>query len=321
MYKVILIIIGLSVFSHVSSQNLEKYISSINHADSLYKLKEYHNAAITYEKAFETLGAEPDYNHLYRAASSFSLAEKKDKAFYYLRRFSNKNTKNSNFERMLEDIDLISLHRDRRWRKLVVIAKEYKTKKAKLIPVVKELESIYVEDQKHRKFIFEKAQELGRSSKEFRKIEESMNTIDANNLVKVERILESHGWLGTNLIGTSANMALFLVIQHADLDTQLKYLSLMRDATIVGNIAPNQLALLEDRIALRQGKKQIYGSQILINQKSGIYYVHPIRDPEKVDQRRKKVRLRPMSEYVKNWGLIWDVELQKLRKESLKTKN
>ncbi|MEZ5038583.1 MAG: DUF6624 domain-containing protein [Saprospiraceae bacterium] len=73
------------------------------------------------------------------------------------------------------------------------------------------------------------------------------------------------GWLGADVIGNQGNSTLFLVIQHADIETQEKYLPMMRDAVSKGNARASSLALLEDRVALRKGEKQIFSTQSFSN--------------------------------------------------------
>lgn len=73
----------------------------------------------------------------------------------------------------------------------------------------------------------------------------------------------------------------------------------------------NSLALLIDRIEIREGRKQRYGSQIGTNPNNKTLYVLPLIDPDNVDKRRAEVGLGPISEYVKNWNLVWDVEKYK----------
>ena len=68
-----------------------------------------------------------------------------------------------------------------------------------------------------------------------------------------------------------------MVIQHADLKTQQKYLPIMRDAVSKGKANVGSLALLEDRVALGMGKSQIYGSQIM--QDATGKYLQPLIDP------------------------------------------
>jgi len=87
----------------------------------------------------------------------------------------------------------------------------------------------------------------------------------------------------------------------------------MREVVKMGNARAGSLALLEDRVALRQGKRQIYGSQIGRDQKTGKHYVSPLIDPDNVDQRRKRVGLGSIADYVKMWNMTWDIEKHKER--------
>jgi hypothetical protein len=127
----------------------------------------------------------------------------------------------------------------------------------------------------------------------------------------VSDILDKRGWLGEDVVGQQGNSALFLVIQHADLKTQQKYLPMMREAVKTGRANASSLALLEDRVALRQGKMQIYGSQVGTDNSTGLHYVFPMEDPDNVDKRRAEVGLEPLAEYVSEWDIVWNVEQYK----------
>jgi hypothetical protein len=86
---------------------------------------------------------------------------------------------------------------------------------------------------------------------------------------------------------------------------------MMREAVKNGKAAGSSLALLEDRVALGQGKRQIYGSQISRDPETQEYYISPLEDPDNVDKRRAEVGLGPLSEYVIHWQIKWDVEKYK----------
>jgi hypothetical protein len=175
-----------------------------------------------------------------------------------------------------------------------------------------ELVRIHDEDQKYREQLPEVEAKFGRNSKEIQDLWNVIKEADASNLAKVTAILDATGWLGAKQIGDRANSTLFLVIQHADPATQRKYLPMMRSAVMEGKAKASSLALLEDRVALREGRPQIYGSQIARDQThGGNYYVRPILDPEKVDERRASMGLGPLADYVKNWNIVWDVEAHK----------
>ena len=109
----------------------------------------------------------------------------------------------------------------------------------------------------------------------------------------------------------SVNSTLFLVIQHSDLKVQEKYLPMMREAVAKKKASSSSLALLEDRVALRQGKRQIYGSQIGRKPNGGDYYVSPLEDPDNVDKRRVAVGLGSLESYISRWNIKWDVEAYK----------
>jgi hypothetical protein len=122
--------------------------------------------------------------------------------------------------------------------------------------------------------------------------------------------LDEYGWVGPDVVGGEGSQAIFLVIQHADIGIQQKYLPKMREAVKNKKASPGALALLEDRVALRTGKKQIYGSQIG-RFPDGKYYVSPLEDPDNVDKRRAEVGLSPLADYVRNWQISWDVAAYK----------
>lgn len=86
---------------------------------------------------------------------------------------------------------------------------------------------------------------------------------------------------------------------------------MMRNAVNNGKAKAGNLALLEDRIALKQGKEQLYGSQVSWNLASGEYYVLPLADPDNVDKRRAMVGLQPLADYLSNWQMKWDVKQYK----------
>ena len=166
-------------------------------------------------------------------------------------------------------------------------------------------------DQRYRNQIDFIEKKYGRESKEIRQLYRDMDFADSINLAQVEVILNKYGWPGVNKIGYQANLALFMVIQHAPLSIQVKYLPLMQEAVKNGNANAKDLALLEDRIAIFQGRLQIYGSQLFWNKKTKEYYILPLADPDNVDKRRSEAGLQPLSKYVSSWGIQWNVEKYK----------
>jgi len=171
--------------------------------------------------------------------------------------------------------------------------------KTELLPA---LDTLYNEDQSLRIKFGELI-----TSKAPQKAIDSIHTIikqkDSINIIKVTKILNQYGWLGPQDVGFKGSMALFLVIQHADLKTQQKYLPMIKKAEKEGKTLSSNLAILQDRIAMREGKKQIYGSQGFNDKTTGIRYIYPMIHPDRLDQRRKSMGLQPMKEYMGEWDL------------------
>ncbi|NBW35656.1 MAG: hypothetical protein EBR30_11700 [Cytophagia bacterium] len=177
--------------------------------------------------------------------------------------------------------------------------------------LIKQLDSIRHDDQAYREQLESIQSRYGGDSKEMKDLWRIIAEKDSLNRTKVEIILNKYGWLGKDVIGEDGNTTLFLVIQHSNIATQEKYLPMIREAVKNGNAKASSLALLEDRIALRQGKRQIYGSQVAWNMITNEYYVLPLDDPDNVDKRRAKVGLQPLSDYLGNFNLKWDAEQYK----------
>jgi len=290
----------------------EAYFEHVKNAEAFYNAKDFENSAKQYTEAFKVNDWKGLPGDRYNAACSWALAKVPDSAFFQLERIATK-ADYSNYGHITTDPDLVSLYNDPRWKPLLERIKQNKDRAEVNLnkPLVAILDTIYVEDQKYRQQIEGIEKKFGRESKEMSELWTTIAEKDSINLIKVKMILDKYGWLGPDEIGGTGNSTLFLVVQHADLATQEKYLPMMRAAVKNGKAQGSALALLEDRVALRKGKRQIYGSQIGRNPETGVYYVSPLEDPEHVDERRAEVGLPPLAEYVSQWQIKWDVSQYK----------
>jgi hypothetical protein len=286
----------------------ELYSEYIKEANKYYDNKEYQKSANAFTNAFASFGGKGYLDDRYNAACSWSLAGNTDSAFFQLFRIAEK-ANYSDLNHLAVDPDLEPLRKDNRWQPLYNLVKANKEKNEAGLnkSLVAILDTVKIEDQKYRMQIESIEKKYGRQSTEIRSLWKNINEKDSINLVKVASILDKYGWLGPETIGSEGNNTIFLVIQHADIKTQQKYLPMMRDAVKLKKARPDALALLEDRVALRTGKKQIYGSQIAIS-KEGKYYVDVLDDPDNVDERREEVGLGPLSDYVSRWQIKWDAD-------------
>lgn len=311
--KLILCAIFFLFFIQAWSQNTAGYTENIKKAWDLYNQKEYLNSAKAYSLAFALNGGKGTQEDRYNAACSWALAGNADSAFHYLFGVAEKNNYD-NYEHITRDTDLDSLHADPRWDKVLSIVKQNKEKaEANYIkPVVAILDTVYRNDQQTRKGIVELIKKEGMESDTVKKRLDEMSFYDSINLVKVQKILDEYGWLGFDKVGRTGALTIFLVIQHSPLPVQQKYLPMMREAVKNKQAIAGNLALLEDRVAIREGRKQIYGSQ-LVTDSTGKTTLEPLEDPDHVDERRKAVGLGPLADYLKMFGLEMDME--KFKKE------
>jgi tetratricopeptide (TPR) repeat protein len=289
--------------------NAQEYLKLIAEADKLYEAKDYRRSVDIYSKAFKIESRNP--GHLYNGACASSLAGNTEKAFTWLNLSIDRGW--TNLKHLSSDTDLENLHSKKEWDKtLGKLEKKLKLMEANYDkPLQAELLAILEEDQKYRIQINETQKKFSPESKEMQDLWRMISQVDSINLIKVKKILDEKGWVGKDKIGAQANSALFLVIQHADLETQKKYLPMMKEAVTKGNASPGSLALLIDRIEIREGRKQVYGSQIGTHPNNKTMYVLPLTDPDNVDKRRAGVGLGPISDYIKNWNLTWDIEKYK----------
>ena len=238
----------------------------------------------------------------YNAACSWALAGNSDSAFFNLNRVATAG-KYANYRHLTTDADLNSLHSDKRWQPLLTIVQQNKDREEEKFnkPLVRQLDSIYSSDQLYWVRMDTVQKQFGFSSKEMKSLIDTMNLTDSVNLIKITNILDQYGWLGSDVIGGQGNITLFLVIQHSDLKTQEKYLPMMREAVKNDKAEGSQLALLVDRVEMGNGRPQVYGSQITME--NGKYTIYKIFDEVNVNKRRAAVRLEPLEEYVKHWGI------------------
>ena len=292
------------------SQVSKNYVIYVKEADSLYKIKKYKEASNKFSDAFRANNWKAYVDDRYMASKAWALAGVPDSAFahlYYLVEVGKTLSLGKYMQESFvkNEIAFSSLHKSPKWEQLFILMNknlsQFESKyDRKLIAV---LDTIYQNDQQYRLQSDSIINKFGNNSKEIIQLILVTNRNDSLNLIKVKGIIDNYGWLGEDVIGTAGSRTLFLVIQHADILTQEKYLPALREAVKNSKAKKSQLALLEDRINVRHGRKQVYGSQIGQNPETFTYFVQPIEDPQNVDLRRKEVGLEPLQNYVKQWNI------------------
>jgi hypothetical protein len=125
-----------------------------------------------------------------------------------------------------------------------------------------------------------------------------MNRVDALHAVRVRQIVKEFGWPGKSLVGDDGARGIWLLVQHFEIADQDEYLPLMERAVSTGEAEAKNYVYLLDRVRIRHGQPQLYGTQYH-GSESGEWIREPIEDPAHLDDRRKKVGLLPLAEFEK----------------------
>ena len=173
--------------------------------------------------------------------------------------------------------------------------------------VIHELEDMYDDDQWLRNtdlYIDEWLNELRNTNGEdhpgfqlvaakLKIVEEEVEVQDQKNAKRLEEIISQYGWPDRSATSRMANKAAFLIVQH-NFTIQEKYLPVMLASAKNGETPAGYVAYLQDRILMKNGEPQLYGSQMLVI--NGEQRLWPIADMEKVDERRKEMGLSTLEE-------------------------
>ncbi len=147
------------------------------------------------------------------------------------------------------------------------------------------------------------------SSKVDTSLQVRMDSVDSASTARMKEIVRRRGWPGKPMVGEDGSEAAFLLVQHsADTLFQRTCLPLLEAAFRAGEVSGQDLALLTDRVRVREGKLQLYGSQAQIV--DGKLVLNPIEDEANVDKRRAEIGLPPMAEYVKMLEQMYHMQVK-----------
>jgi hypothetical protein len=122
---------------------------------------------------------------------------------------------------------------------------------------------------------------------------------DARRAFWLSAHVATHGWPKASVVGAEAADAAFLIVQHATHDTtfQARMLVLLTAAARTKEASPQSVALLTDRVMIRRGQPQMYGTQARMRE--GRIVLDPITDSINVDVRRAQLGLPPLHVYLR----------------------
>jgi hypothetical protein len=169
--------------------------------------------------------------------------------------------------------------------------------------LIKQIDSMFKDDQFWRKE-FVKVQRKEKSAYSDETIQSKCTETDSINELKAKAIIKKYGYPGYNLVGESSN-DFWAIIQHCDDDVpfQEHVLALMKKEIAKNNASKRNYAYLVDRILINKNQKQIYGTQLSRDNKTGKVSPFPLKYPKSVDKLRKQMGLEPLADYIK--GLLY----------------
>ena len=127
---------------------------------------------------------------------------------------------------------------------------------------------------------------------------EEQDRVDSLNRVAVDSLLQN-GW--PEGLSEESNHTIWLIIDHADVDYQERYLPLVEQQAVCGIISPSNYATLLDRVNVRRQRPQRFGTQTGYKQRDGevFTYVYPIENFDELDSLRLSVGLDSMHLYLR----------------------
>lgn len=124
--------------------------------------------------------------------------------------------------------------------------------------------------------------------------------LDSINIFAIDELVKNRGLPTYKSVGKDGIDAFFIIVLHSNLKHQVKYIKHIKKLSKKGSLSKQNLALLTDRILVKQGKKQIYGTQLYFDEQEMKNKLYPIRSPKNVDKRRTNAGFNEtISEYLK----------------------
>lgn len=321
----LLLILGISFSTILYAQN--NFEDRAELAVKLYNEGAYYKAGIALQKLYTDYPVNPLFSgysyYINTEVWAWAKANETDKAFDILFELSeeyNKYDYELEYNSLIEDEELKSLHNDPRWLELT---EKVKPMYLKMIPFWLNLHNFYSEENSLMIDYFASINEKGGESKEAVNIANEYKQLIASNYKETTDFIDSNGFPSLETTTWEAHSSLFSIFNNADMEDLNKYLPIIKDAYAdFVNYDKEKLAYLEDQFVMFQGKKQIYGTYIYQDE-TGEIVVYPMESPEKVNERRKEYGIRSIESFLNEKGVYWDIEKHKklIEKFDLEKKN
>ncbi|MCU7548593.1 hypothetical protein OCK74_05665 [Chitinophagaceae bacterium LB-8] len=295
----------LLLFFSTNAQSDSVYQTLIGKA-SLFHLQENYKSAIEcYEQAFKLQN--PDALTAYKAAGMYSLDSNADRALIYLQIALKSGWTEA--DRLAFDpyFDYLRKTEQDKWKAIEqeALTKEQQYGKTLQLPSLrKEINLMALKDQQLR---YKRVQTNNDNLLAI--INGQINQSDLNNLERAKQIISQYGWLKISQIGKDGQNNLWLIVQHADQDVMFQQTALTAMEKLKGTKELNMenYAFLYDRVQCNLNYKQVYGTQVVWTNNGEASGVRPVKEEDKVDERRKEIGLQPLQIYALTYGFNYKV--------------
>lgn len=254
--------------------------------------------ALSLYKKYLKYEADPERTALYNAACAASLSGEPDYGLNLLNSLASRDSTWYFKDPVDPDLDNLKTSKDWPAFERMIAGRRAGIEANYNIPLRRELTRIRRRDQDIRTRFLSAFKSPTRDSLLIRSLLEEMRETDAANLSAVDSILNRYGWPGRDIVGDEC-MAIWMVLQHADLNSQRRALPMLKDAASKGDLSPVNIAMLEDRILVNSGRNQLYGTQFYYSEDekgAKVRMIFPIMDFGNVDERRLSVGLPPLGD-------------------------
>lgn len=130
--------------------------------------------------------------------------------------------------------------------------------------------------------------------------------VDTRHTARLKELLAlMDGWPRLSEWGVPAVQDVWLLVQHADHDPAFQRACLEVLAALPDDERQRfHLAYLTDRVAMNEGRPQVFGSQLRKNA-AGDYEAYTLEAPETVDDRRSWAGLESLEDYIEGSREQW----------------
>ncbi len=286
----------------------------IKEADSLKSQGLLMPALMKYGESFAQTGSEEVSYKIASTAALLWTSQMRDTSFYFL----NYAIRKDSTLNPLYDPDFLSLIDDPRWNKLEdeqIRKYELRNDPIQNKPFAKALFRMIIKDQglmyagniERRKYLQNGGYFSTPAIFPILALEEKNHKENERRLLE---LLDRYGWPTATEVTEYAAAGAALIINHATHELRSKYFPMLEEAFKKGEAQPLRYAKMRDRLLVEEGKNQLYGTQIKLE--NLIREPYPMEEPEYVDKRRAEIGLGPLRPYLKaRFDIDWQVAQKK----------